>query len=452
MAANDSTETPSLPASPHELIEQISEYLDKTDLLSLRSVFNREIVAATRRIFIKRHFWRRTHVYNFVGLQTLIDITADASLVKHIREIEVVPDPDLDYVASNPEGRWPDTAEEYMWEMSTAENRWLETEGPVMLAEVLKNLNSVSHIVSFAVSRSEESGHAYGSGLRTLPARAAQLKISHKRADRLERQNCDAVADALMEASTKEEAPIWQLDLGHHGPGCGLDEYGLRPRREVSSPPRLAWPALVNLKIHAGRGPRRWDWDDENTLGLKGLNELIVAAPALKKFALGWFPADSYRDEVYECVEPMAGIGQVMAQASLITLELGPCSLLPEKVITEFITAQALSLRSLKLSNVGLERDSSWHRVLKVLADEMSLKKIELSRIWRGEFSFNAQGQEENPCYIFTGESGSQCHIYQGDEEVVKQGLLQLVNTATEKEDGAGEGDEEEADEEDDDE
>ncbi|KAK3627875.1 hypothetical protein LTR56_018991 [Elasticomyces elasticus] len=444
MAANHSTEKPSLSSCPHELLEQIGEYLDKTDLLSLRSVFDRDIVAATRRIFIKRHFWRRTHVYNYLGLQTLIDITADASLVKHIREIEVVPDPDIEYADSHTAGEpWPDTAEEYMWAMSTAENQWLEAKGSVMLAVVLKNLNSVSHTVSFAVSRSEKSGHAYGSGLRALPARAAQLKISHKRVDRLERQRCDAVADALIEASTKGGAPIWQLDLGHHDPGCGLDEYGLRPRREVSSPPRLAWPALVNLKIHAGRGPRRWDYDDGDTSGLKGLNELIIAAPALQKFTLAWFPVNSFTDEAYDCVEPMAGIGQIMAQVSLTTLELGPCSLFPEKVVTDFITAQAGSLRSLKLSNVGLELDSSWHRVLKVLAKKMNLNKIELSHVWRGKFSYNTQGQEENTCYVLISETGSQHHVYEG-EEGIKQGLLQL----DEEEEEDNEEEEEEDDEE----
>ncbi|KAK5711799.1 hypothetical protein LTR17_018242 [Elasticomyces elasticus] len=449
MAASDSTEMPSLSSCPHELIEQISEYLDKNDLLSLRSVFNREIVGATRRIFIKRHFWRRTHVYHFVGLQTLIDITADASLVKHIREIEVVPDPDLEYVDSHTAGEpWPDTAEEYMWAMSIAENQWLEAKGPVMLAVVLKNLNSVSHTVSFAVSRSEKSGHAYGSGLRTLPARAAQLKISHKRVDKLERQHCNAVANALLKASTREEAPIWQLDLCHHGPSCGMSEYGLRPTCKKLSSSKAAWPTLRSLKIHAGAGPRCWDWDDGDTLGVKGLQELITAAPGLQSFTLAWYPAKSFRDEVYEYVEPMAGIGQVMAQASLTTLELGPCSLFPEKVIVDFVSAHASSLRHLKLSNVGLELKSSWHRVLKIWANAMSLSRIDLDRIWRGAFTLDKQDEEYNPCYILTSESGSQRHVYDG-EDVVKGGLLQLVSTAVEKENREGnrEEDEEEDDE-----
>ncbi|KAK5683103.1 hypothetical protein LTS10_004634 [Elasticomyces elasticus] len=420
MAANDSTETPSLPTLPHELVEQIGEYLDNTDLLSLRSVFNREIVAATRRIFIKRHFWRRTHVYNFVGLQTLIDITADASLVKHIREIEVVPDPCTEYVAVSAEQPYPSIAGDYMNTLFNAETKWLEKQGAVMLALVLRNLNNVAHTVSFAVSRSEDSGRAYGSCVRALPARAAQVKISH-RPRRLENQFCDEVAEALLEASAKEDAPIWQLDLGHHAPSCGLDDYGLRPRREGSSSSKLAWSALTCLKVHAGVGPRCWEWDDGDALGLRGFNELIAAAPTLESFTLAWTPARSCADQTEDFVVPMAGIGQILAQ-----------------VVADFITAQAGSLLSLKLSNVGLELDSSWHRVLKVLAKEMSLKKIELSRIWRGEFSFNAQGQEENPCYILTSESGSQCHVYQG-EEVVKQGLLQLVSTATEKEDGESE-------------
>ncbi|KAK5728451.1 hypothetical protein LTR15_001587 [Elasticomyces elasticus] len=435
MAANDSSETPSLPACPHELVEQISEYLNKADLLSLRSVFNREVVAATRRIFIKRHFWRRTHVYNFVGLQTLIDITADASLVKHIREIEVVPDPDIEYVASDPGERWPITAEDYMWEMSIAENRWLETKGPVMLAVVLKNLNSVSHTVSFAVSRSEKSGHAYGSGLRTLPARAAQLKISHKRVDKLEMQHCDAVANALLRASTREEAPIWQLDLCHHAPSCGMSEYGLRPTRKKLSSSKAAWPALKNLKIHAGAGLRAWEWDEGDALGLKGFQELLTAVPGLESFTLAWRPAKNFLDETYNFVEPMAGIGQIMAQASLTTLELGPCSLFPEKVIVDFVSAHASSLRHLNLSNVGLELKSSWHRVLKGWAYDMSLSRVDLDRVWRGIFTLDERDEEYNPCYILTSESGSQRHVYEG-EEAVKEGLLQLVSTATEKEDG----------------
>ncbi|KAK5747102.1 hypothetical protein LTR17_000234 [Elasticomyces elasticus] len=433
MAANHSTEKPSLSSCPHELLEQIGEYLDKTDLLSLRSVFDRDIVAATRRIFIKRHFWRRTHVYNFVGLQTLIDITADASLVKHIREIEVVPDPDIEYVDSHTAGEpWPDTAEEYMWAMSIAENQWLEAKGPVMLAVVLKNLN---------ISRSEKSGHAYGSSLRTLPARAAQLKISGKRVDRLEMQHCDQVANALLIASTKEEIPIWHLDLCHHAPSCGMSEYGLCPTRKNLSSSKAAWPALKNLKIHAGAGPRAWNWDQGDALGLKGLQELITAAPGLESFTLAWHPARNFLDETYNYVRPMAGIGQVMAHASLTTLELGPCSLFPEKVIVGFVSAHASSLRHLKLSNVGLELKSSWPHVLKVWAHDMRLSRVDLNRIWRGVFTIDELDEEYNPCYILTSESGSQRHVYEG-EETVKEGLLQLVSTATEKEHGV-EGEEE---------
>ncbi|KAK4895716.1 hypothetical protein LTR27_006197 [Elasticomyces elasticus] len=433
MAANDSTETPLLPTLPHELVEQITEYLDKSDLLSLRLVCNAEIVAATRRTFIKRHFWKRTHVYNFVGLQTLIDITADASLVKHIREIEVVPDPCNDY----PPGdlfQFPGYAAQHMWSMFEAEQNWLKSHGAIMLRDVLKHLNEASHAVSFAVTRSEHSGHAYGSSAQGLTARLAQAKLVVV-PDTLNVQRCGAIVDALLAASSREAAPIRVLDVGYHGPGYGLSKGGLGFTGEISSSSKTLWPALTCLKIHAGIGPRSWDKSKGGRKGLTGLNDLIAAAPNIQHFALNWAEAQDLQDGAWAQVRPMAEIGEIMARASLTTLELGPCSLFPEKVIIDFVSAHTYSLRHLKLSNVGLELKSSWHRVLKLWADNMRLSKVDLARIWRGDFTVDQQGKEYNPCYILSSESGSQRHVYEG-EEMVKQGLLQLVSTATEKEDG----------------
>ncbi|KAK5747113.1 hypothetical protein LTR17_000245 [Elasticomyces elasticus] len=403
-------------ALPQELIDHIGGECDKASLLSLR-LANKKLAAALRSTFLERYISKRIHLYSIYGLQKLLDLTADKDLAKNINEIVlVVQSRHLDY---NPDHT---LTEGYEYQLCQSETAWLDIEeyggsrATHLIRSVLWNLKDAASSVTFGFSESYRSSHPYGLGIRQQQAGIAGLVRPNVQPDDRTEVNCEGIVKALLKASEGWSGPIWQLNICHDLQDPSFASFpcpfeGFKP--PLAKP---TWSMLRSLKLYTGYGIRSWN----KTSCWKGLDRFVTAVPNLEHVALAW-ESLIIGSELNEILE---GMGNVFGRIHVKHIELGPfCT--TRRALIKFLCSQMRSLESVKLVGVALRSGKGWRRVLKAVAEQTTVGKIELDRVWAGELI-----DWQKKYYMVMDEQGRH-HLVQEGGEAVKKRLMELASKAT---------------------
>ncbi|KAK5683092.1 hypothetical protein LTS10_004623 [Elasticomyces elasticus] len=403
-------------AFPQELIDHIGGECDKASVLSLR-LANKKLAAALRSTFVERYISKRIHLYSIYGLQKLLDLTADKDLAKHINEIVlVVQSRHLDY---NPDHT---LTEGYEYQLCQSETAWLDIEeyggsrATHLIRSVLWNLKDAASSVTFGFSESYRSSHPYGLGIRQQQAGIAGLVRPNVEPDDRTEVNCEGIVKALLKASEGWSGPISQLNICHDLQDPSFASFpcpfeGFKP--PLAKP---AWSMLRSLKLYTGYGIRSWN----KTSCWQGLDRFVTAVPNLEHVALAW-ESLIIGSELNEILE---GMGNVFGRIHVKHIELGSfCT--TRRALIKFLCSQMRSLESVKLVGVALRSGKGWRRVLKAVAEQTTVGKIELDRVWAGELI-----DWQKKYYMVMDEQGSHRLVQEGSQAVKKR-LIELASKAT---------------------
>ncbi|KAK3622662.1 hypothetical protein LTR56_022041 [Elasticomyces elasticus] len=380
---------------PQEMMDHIITLCDKASLLSLRAT-KKCIFGMTDKIFISRHFKKRTHLYTVLGLFSLTEITA-SRLGNHIHEIELV--------------------SRYM-HMGMAEGQhklgmWngegtVIAEGGIGRKTLYKILHDLQHgtcELTVKLSNGDDSMHPYGAGTHMLTA---------------------LLEAGVMLAEENVPNPIRKLHAHYHQHHSHMQSMGFKFTRQAGLSP-TAWDQLKLLNFDMGE-----DVDEWSTTEWKNFKSFLESAPNLESVTL-----DCTSDSVgWDSLNSLDALGDTMASCRAKHLELGPCDLY-ESPLIELLCTHMAQLQSLKLVKVSLPYlpagdgwgkdscDGSWNRVLKVVAKKLNLRSVELvdlhkqlfSDSWNSLYTFPFADGEDNRSFSFKGS------------KAVREGLERLVSS-----------------------
>ncbi|KAK5728450.1 hypothetical protein LTR15_001586 [Elasticomyces elasticus] len=402
---------------PQEMMDSIAIVCDTASLLALRAT-NKCISEKMDKIFIDRHFKKRTHLYTVFGLLSLADI-ATSRLVKHIQEIELV----SQYVHLR------DTEDKLaMWngEGAVIASRGL---GGDMLYKVMDGLRHGICAVTFKVSTGEDIIHPYGAGTRTKQIEVSNI-VDVNKLQSWPGDDCPDILTALLRASVllskkKLPNPIWELHA-HYSQDCsGMESLGFRFEGQTKLSP-TAWEGLRLLKFDI----RDNDW---RSTEIDDFESFLKSAPNLESVAL------AYTDNAVlegNNLDWFNTLGAAMSSCRAKHLELGPCDFY-ESSLTELLCTHMAHIHSLKLVKVSLlyeeedngwgiaSRDRSWHRVLDVVAKKLNLRFAELVDLHMQIHNNNGDVSFRFP---FADEEGNRSYSFKGSE-AVKEGFARLAST-----------------------
>ncbi|KAK5711798.1 hypothetical protein LTR17_018241 [Elasticomyces elasticus] len=404
---------------PQEMMDSIAIVCDTASLLALRAT-NKCISEKTDKIFIERHFKKRTHLYTVFGLLSLADI-ATSRLVKHIQEIELV----SQYVHMDETAGHDKLA---MWngEGAVIASRGL---GRDMLYKVLEDLRHGTCAVTFRLSTGEGTVPSYGAGTRTKQIEVSNI-VDVNKLQSCPGDDCPDILTALLRASVllskrKLPNPIRELHAHYSQSDSGMESLGFKFERQTKLPP-MAWEGLRLLKFDI----RDNEW---NSTEIEKFESFLKSAPNLESVALAYTDNAVLKGNNLDWFDTL---GDAMSSCRAKHLELGPCDFYESSLIDLLCTHMA-HIQSLKLVKVSLlyeeeekgwelaSRDRSWHRVLDVVAKKLNLRFAELVDLHMQIHNNNYDVYFRLP---FADEEGNRSHSFKGSE-AVKEGFARLTST-----------------------
>ncbi|KAK5683104.1 hypothetical protein LTS10_004635 [Elasticomyces elasticus] len=388
---------------PQEMMDSIAIVCDTASLLALRAT-NKRISEMMDKIFIDRHFKKRTHLYTVFGLLSLADI-ATSRLVKHIQEIELV----SQYV------HMLETAGQDKLAMWNGEGAVITIRGlgGDMLYKVLDGLRHGTCAVTFRLSTGEDNIHPYGAGTRTKQIEVSNI-IDVNKLRSCPGDDCADILTALLRASVllskrKLPNPIRELHARYSQSDSGMESLGFTFEGQTKLPP-TAWEGLRLLKFDISDN----EWNSTEIKKFGSFLKSLKSAPNLESVALAYTDNTVLEGNELDWFDTL---GDAMStcrakhlMAHIQSLKLVKVSLLYEEEEKGWEVAS---------------RDRSWHRVLDVVAKKLNLRFAELVDLHMQMVNDNYDGFLKLP---FADEEGNRSYSFKGPE-AVKEGFARLAST-----------------------
>ncbi|KAK5747101.1 hypothetical protein LTR17_000233 [Elasticomyces elasticus] len=385
---------------PQEMMDSIAIVCDTASLLALRAT-NKCISEKTDKIFIDRHFKKRTHLY-----------TVFASQYVHLREAS-----GQDKLA--------------MWngERAVIASRGL---GGDMLYKVLDGLRHGTCAVTFRLSTGEDNIHPYGACTRTKQIEVSNI-IDVNKLRSCPGDDCADILTALLRASVllskrKLPNPIRELHARYSQSDSGMESLGFKFEGQTKLPP-TAWEGLRLLKFDISDN----GWNSTEIKKFGSFLKSLKSAPNLESVALAYTDNTVLEGNNLDWFDTL---GDAMSSCRAKHLELGPCDFY-ESSLTELLCTHMAHIQSLKLVKVSLlyeeeekgwevaSRDRSWHRVLDVVAKKLDLRFAELVDLHMQMVNDNYDGFLRFP---FADQEGNRSYSFKVFE-AVKEGFARLAST-----------------------
>ncbi|KAK5747114.1 hypothetical protein LTR17_000246 [Elasticomyces elasticus] len=370
MATSSTQLPPTITSLAQEIKDMIADNCELADLPTLRLI-DRGFDTAGKQTLGKQYMQTRTHIYTLDSLTELEKITADPDLAKHIQKIVLVA---RKYVEPKEDEPRVDSME---WRNFFDAELPSQLKGSCLLQSIFRNLSrarelhptSAGHVIlAVAQSPGEISSHPWGFN-RYLERTGSTVVHSDTR--ELYEYTCpQEVLRAVLQASTKEQSPIQELDARY-----ASTTYNEQHATHVRSP----WAALKSLKLDFGGDTVGWKdstWEH--------FQNFIKAAPNLRSLSV------ASEGQQYSSDSTTPGkMAEALKHSKFTSLELGPWWT-TSKALLQVLAAQRHTVRQLKLYRVGLSGSGvsateSWRDILQFLGSEFELEKVDVSQIWTGK-------------------------------------------------------------------
>lgn len=346
---------------PEELLDEISRYVEPTDLLALRQV-SRAISSATDKRFLDTFFTSRVHLYTLHGVQALADIAKEPRLIRRIQRVTLIfvqPNTASGTNRGLPMKRW--NKQNYALHRDDLHIK--------LLNKFFNAVTAGTYSTTFETTiTSVDSAHAYGTatitkflGLRHLIANPTDL-----------RKPINFMIPLL--AGIKASMPSTLRIL----PDGLLQPEAFDFKRPLDKQLTF-FSRLQVLEVHHGPVYYEISYEEQIPTLKRGFLTLLHNAINLQVLVIsgygGWMSSRNHDGSLFRSFAK-----HIPSQAPLRQLELSWFDVCEQDVI-QLLQRKCQTVRHLSLREFTLAKHETWDGILSAMEERLNLEKLELAEL-----------------------------------------------------------------------